>query len=173
MHSSYFILSMRTVYCLMFYRVFLHAPLIILILRKLPCEIISFHCLKARRFVRLIHVFFCCFFQEVEHINLKVLGQDNAIVQFKIKKQTPLKKLMTAYCERVVSFSNLDSLMNHVEQPLFLSSCVFSQGLAIATVRFRFDGQAINETDTPSSLEMEEGDTIEVYQQQTGGRAHS
>ncbi|KAK7583716.1 hypothetical protein V9T40_004679 [Parthenolecanium corni] len=81
--------------------------------------------------------------KEVEHINLKVLGQDNAIVQFKIKKQTPLKKLMNAYCDRV--------------------------GLAMATVRFRFDGQAINETDTPSTLEMEEGDTIEVYQQQTGG----
>lgn len=37
-------------------------------------------------------------------------------------------------------------------------------------VRFRFDGQAINENDTPTSLEMEEGDTIEVYQQQTGGK---
>lgn len=36
-------------------------------------------------------------------------------------------------------------------------------------VRFRFDGSAINENDTPTSLEMEEGDTIEVYQQQTGG----
>lgn len=38
-----------------------------------------------------------------EHINLKVLGQDNAVVQFKIKKHTPLKKLMNAYCERTVS----------------------------------------------------------------------
>lgn len=35
--------------------------------------------------------------------------------------------------------------------------------------RFRFDGNPLNETDTPISLEMEEGDTIEVYQQQTGG----
>lgn len=43
------------------------------------------------------------------------------------------------------------------------------QGLAIAAVRFRFDGQPINELDTPTTLEMEEGDTIEVYQQQTGG----
>jgi small ubiquitin-related modifier len=40
----------------------------------------------------------------------------------------------------------------------------------MVTMRFRFDGQPINETDTPVSLEMEEGDTIEVYQQQTGGR---
>ncbi|XP_012256330.1 small ubiquitin-related modifier 3 [Athalia rosae] len=80
---------------------------------------------------------------ESEHINLKVLGQDSAVVQFKIKKHTPLRKLMTAYCDRV--------------------------GLAIAAVRFRFDGQPINEFDTPTSLEMEEADTIEVYQQQTGG----
>lgn len=42
----------------------------------------------------------------------------------------------------------------------------------MATVRFRFDGQAINENDTPLSLEMDEGDTIEVYQQQTGGFSH-
>nr|CAD7202370.1 unnamed protein product [Timema douglasi]CAD7406382.1 unnamed protein product [Timema cristinae]CAD7439013.1 unnamed protein product [Timema bartmani]CAD7459770.1 unnamed protein product [Timema tahoe] len=80
---------------------------------------------------------------ESEHINLKVLGQDNAVVQFKIKKHTPLRKLMNAYCDRV--------------------------GLAMQTMRFRFDGQPINESDTPVSLEMEEGDTIEVYQQQTGG----
>ncbi|CAI6357966.1 unnamed protein product [Macrosiphum euphorbiae] len=78
-----------------------------------------------------------------EHINLKVLGQDNAVVQFKIKKNTPLKKLMNAYCERT--------------------------GIAFETVRFRFDGQAIAVTDTPTTLEMEEGDTLEVYQQQTGG----
>ncbi|XP_030021176.1 small ubiquitin-related modifier 3 [Manduca sexta] len=80
---------------------------------------------------------------ESEHINLKVLGQDNAIVQFKIKKHTPLRKLMNAYCDRA--------------------------GLSMQVVRFRFDGQPINENDTPTSLEMEEGDTIEVYQQQTGG----
>lgn len=43
------------------------------------------------------------------------------------------------------------------------------QGISTQVVRFRFDGNAINETDTPNSLDMEEGDTIEVYQQQTGG----
>ncbi|XP_060521144.1 small ubiquitin-related modifier 3 [Cylas formicarius] len=80
---------------------------------------------------------------ETEHINLKVLGQDNAVVQFKIKRQTPLRKLMTAYCERA--------------------------GLSTNVVRFRFDGNPISEADTPTTLDMEEGDTIEVYQQQTGG----
>ena len=31
-----------------------------------------------------------------DHINLKVTGQ---VVQFKIKRHTPLSKLMKAYCE--------------------------------------------------------------------------
>lgn len=37
-----------------------------------------------------------------EHINLKVTGQDGSVVQFKIKRHTPLIKLMKAYCERQV-----------------------------------------------------------------------
>ncbi|CAI5679943.1 unnamed protein product [Oreochromis niloticus] len=78
-----------------------------------------------------------------EHINLKVAGQDGSVVQFKIKRHTPLSKLMEAYCER--------------------------QGLSMRQIRFRFDGQPINETDTPSQLEMEDEDTIDVFQQQTGG----
>lgn len=56
------------------------------------------------------------------------------------------------------------------KSPFVFVFCLFStQGLSMQVVRFRFDGQAINENDTPTSLEMEEGDTIEVYQQQTGG----
>lgn len=38
-----------------------------------------------------------------EHINLKVAGQDGSVVQFKIKRHTPLSKLMKAYCERQVT----------------------------------------------------------------------
>uniref|UniRef100_A0A9J7ZF71 Small ubiquitin-related modifier n=1 Tax=Cyprinus carpio carpio TaxID=630221 RepID=A0A9J7ZF71_CYPCA len=78
-----------------------------------------------------------------DHINLKVAGQDGSVVQFKIKRHTPLSKLMKAYCER--------------------------QGLTMRQIRFRFDGQPINETDTPAQLEMEDEDTIDVFQQQTGG----
>ncbi|XP_025234507.1 small ubiquitin-related modifier 3 isoform X5 [Theropithecus gelada] len=40
-------------------------------------------------------------------------------------------------------------------------------------IRFRFDGQPINETDTPAQLEMEDEDTIDVFQQQTGGAPES
>jgi len=81
--------------------------------------------------------------KEVEHINLKVLGQDGQMVHFKIKQHTSLKKLMSAYCAR--------------------------SKMVQSTVRFRFDGQPISESDTPRDLDMEDGDTIEVFQQQTGG----
>ncbi|XP_054942431.1 small ubiquitin-related modifier 3 isoform X1 [Physeter macrocephalus] len=63
---------------------------------------------------------------ENDHINLKVAGQDGSVVQFKIKRHTPLSKLMKAYCER--------------------------QGLSMRQIRFRFDGQPISETDTPAQV---------------------
>ncbi|XP_054942433.1 small ubiquitin-related modifier 3 isoform X3 [Physeter macrocephalus] len=43
------------------------------------------------------------------------------------------------------------------------------RGLSMRQIRFRFDGQPISETDTPAQLEMEDEDTIDVFQQQTGG----
>uniref|UniRef100_A0A8I3XDH5 Rad60/SUMO-like domain-containing protein n=1 Tax=Callithrix jacchus TaxID=9483 RepID=A0A8I3XDH5_CALJA len=43
---------------------------------------------------------------ENDHINLKVAGQDGSVVQFKIKRHTPLSKLMKAYCERVPKARN-------------------------------------------------------------------
>ena len=78
-----------------------------------------------------------------DHINLKVVGQDGSVVQFKTRRHTPLSKLMKAYCEW--------------------------HGLSLRQIRFRFDGQPINETDTPAQLELEDEDTIDVFQQQTGG----
>ena len=62
-----------------------------------------------------------------DHINLKVVGKDGSVVQFKIRRHTPISKLMKAYCER--------------------------QGLSMRQIRFRFDGQPINETDTPAQWE--------------------
>uniref|UniRef100_A0A2I3FSR9 Small ubiquitin-related modifier 2 n=1 Tax=Nomascus leucogenys TaxID=61853 RepID=A0A2I3FSR9_NOMLE len=67
-----------------------------------------------------------------DHINLKVAGQDGSVVQFKIKRHTPVSKLIKAYCER--------------------------QGLSMRQIRFRFDG-----------WKWRDEDTIDVFQQQTGG----
>lgn len=81
--------------------------------------------------------------EKAEQLNLKVIGQDGQVVQFKIKKTTPFRKLMHAYCDRMK--------------------------LTQSAIRFMFDGNRLRETDTPKSMDMEDEDTIEVYSQQSGG----
>ena len=78
-----------------------------------------------------------------DQLNLKVIGQDGQVIQFKIKPNTPFRKLIHAYCDR--------------------------QKLVAANMRFVFDGERVQEADTPGALEMEDGDTIEVFSHQTGG----
>ncbi|THX40580.1 hypothetical protein D6C86_06860 [Aureobasidium pullulans] len=77
-----------------------------------------------------------------EHLNIKVTDNNNE-VYFKIKRTTQLKKLMDAFCDR--------------------------QGKAPTSVRFLFDGQRVNPTDNPETLDMQDGDTLEVHQEQIGG----
>ncbi|VIO91593.1 Uncharacterized protein BM_BM13906 [Brugia malayi] len=42
-------------------------------------------------------------------------------------------------------------------------------GVDVGSLRFLFDGRRINDEDTPKTLEIEEDDIIEVYQEQVGG----
>ncbi|KAI9691776.1 MAG: hypothetical protein M1822_007848 [Bathelium mastoideum] len=77
-----------------------------------------------------------------EHLNIKVTDNNNEVF-FKIKRTTQLKKLMDAFCER--------------------------QGKRPDTVRFLFDGQRVNPSDNPESLDMQDGDTLEVHAEQIGG----
>ena len=79
-----------------------------------------------------------------EHINIRVVGQHGGEVYFKIKQLMPLKKLMSAYCDR--------------------------QGQALQAIRFVYDGNRISETDTPKSLGMEDNDVIDAMLAQTGGK---
>ena len=60
-----------------------------------------------------------------EHLNIKVTDSNNEVF-FKIKRTTQLKKLMDAFCDR--------------------------QGKMPATVRFLFDGERVNPTDTPDTV---------------------
>merc|ERR1712086_442084 len=69
------------------------------------------------------------------------MGDGNEIY-FKCKQTTPLQKLMHAYCNQ--------------------------QGVATNSVRFLFDGNRINETQTPAQLDMESGDVIDVMVEQQG-----
>lgn len=97
----------------------------------------------------------------VEHLNIKVTDNNNEVF-FKIKRSTQLNKLMNAFCER--------------------------QGKQLSTVRFLFDGTRVRPEDTPDTvrlpqttvpkhganiplnqLDMQDGDTLEVHQEQIGG----
>jgi len=79
-----------------------------------------------------------------EHCNIKVVSQDGASVQFKIKKKAPLRKLMTAYCDR--------------------------QGHPENSVIFLYDGRRIRQEDTPNDLGMEDDDNqLDVMMAQEGG----
>jgi len=80
--------------------------------------------------------------QQSEHLNIKVTDNNNEVF-FKIKRTTQLKKLMDAFCDR--------------------------QGKSPQSVRFLFDGQRVQPTDNPDSLDMQDGDTLEVHQEQIGG----
>merc|ERR1712091_282182 len=77
------------------------------------------------------------------HIQLKVKDQQGSEVQFKIKKSTPLRKLMDAYCSRL--------------------------GLTASQVRFMVDGERISADDTAEKLGLEDEDLIDVAMEQTGG----
>ncbi|KJE88408.1 ubiquitin [Capsaspora owczarzaki ATCC 30864] len=78
-----------------------------------------------------------------EHVNLKVSSSDGSEVNFKIKKTTKMSKLIDAYCQRV--------------------------GINPASVRFLFDGARINGDQTAADVGLEDGDNIDVMQEQTGG----
>ncbi|KAK6200006.1 ubiquitin-related domain-containing protein [Scheffersomyces amazonensis] len=76
------------------------------------------------------------------HINLKV-SDGSAEIFFKIKRSTPMKRLMEAFCKR--------------------------QGKSLDSLRFLIDGTRIYPDNTPDQLELEDGDTIEAHREQTGG----
>ncbi len=44
------------------------------------------------------------------------------------------------------------------------------RGVEVSALRFTWEGQRINPDDTPDKLEIQDGDQIDVFQEQTGGR---
>ena len=76
-------------------------------------------------------------------MNIVVKGQDGEEVHFKVKKTTPFKKIMDAYCTK--------------------------RGLSREYVRFMIDGVRIQDSDTPKMKEMEDGDQIDCMMEQEGG----
>lgn len=80
-------------------------------------------------------------------IAIKVKDTDGNSVDFKCKFTTPLNKLIVAYCQS--KERKPDSLRF-----------------------FTPDGKRITSGDTPLSLGMEDGDVIDVHEEQQGGTYH-
>ena len=78
-----------------------------------------------------------------ERLNLRVRDNAQNELHFAVKKTTRLVKLIEAWCER--------------------------HGISRVGKRFLVDGSVIHDEDTPESLEMEDGDIIEVFEEQVGG----
>ncbi|CCE63454.1 hypothetical protein TPHA_0E03650 [Tetrapisispora phaffii CBS 4417] len=76
------------------------------------------------------------------HINLKVSDGSSEIF-FKIKRTTPLKRLMEAFAKR--------------------------QGKEMDSLRFLYDGIRLQADQTPEDLDMEDNDIIEAHREQIGG----
>ena len=70
-------------------------------------------------------------------------SQSGAKTFFKIRPDTKLGKVFGAYAKR--------------------------RGVETTSLRFTWEGQRIHPDDTPAKLEIEEGDQIDVFQEQTGG----
>lgn len=80
-------------------------------------------------------------------------------MHFRVKFGTSMGKLKKSYAERTgVSVNSLRFLFGNVLnfRILFVKYVIF-------------DGRRINDEDTPKSLEMEQDDVIEVFQEQVGG----
>lgn len=58
-----------------------------------------------------------------EQLNLRVIGQDGEVIQFKIKSNTPFRKLMSVYCDRLKLVQNN---IRYVRADLDLIDCIKS-----------------------------------------------
>lgn len=79
-----------------------------------------------------------------EHINLKVEFPEGEFTNFKIKRVTKMEKLMKAFYAQ--------------------------KGLQPGSVRLLLDDRRIHPNDTAQTLNAEEGDVINVYSEQAGGK---
>lgn len=77
------------------------------------------------------------------HINLTIRDPQGEEVYFKVRKTTKMKKLFHAFCKRGNSDPN--------------------------TIRFFYQGDRINDDDTPEDLNLHEGAKIDAFVRQVAG----
>lgn len=112
--------------------------------------------------------------QPTEHLNIKVTDGNNEVF-FKIKRSTQLKKLMDAFCDRqgkdkkTVRFLFDGTRVNEVDSPDTVStSCYVANSFSDQDSQMLW---LVNQTLTQTTLQLDmaDGDTLEVHQEQIGG----
>ena len=78
-----------------------------------------------------------------ESLQVRVKDAHGLELIIRIKTSTKMERVMRAYCGR--------------------------SGRDIKTVRFRYDGERVEDEHTPETLQMEDGDLIDVFEEQVGG----
>ena len=78
-----------------------------------------------------------------DRINISVKDPQGEDIYFRVRRTTKMRKLFSAFCKR----SNVDP----------------------STMRFFFQGERIQEDETPESLGLKEGDKIESFVRQVAG----
>lgn len=110
-----------------------------------------------------------------EHLNIKVTDNNNEIF-FKIKRSTKLEKLMNAFCERQgkapssVRFLFEGSRVQPSDTPDTVRyPCPFSFPSEAPSLLLSLSQWLTQVFLSLSQLEMADGDTLEVHQEQVGG----
>uniref|UniRef100_A0A8C2NPX1 Rad60/SUMO-like domain-containing protein n=1 Tax=Capra hircus TaxID=9925 RepID=A0A8C2NPX1_CAPHI len=75
-----------------------------------------------------------------DHINLKLVGQVGSVVQFKIKRHTPLSKLMKAYCEQDADTINQLVYVGDVHKHTAFFKKLNGQWYVLIDIQCRWDG---------------------------------
>jgi small ubiquitin-related modifier len=78
-----------------------------------------------------------------EHINLTIKDPQGEETYFKVKRGTRMRKVFQAFCKRI----NIDP----------------------ETMRFFFQGERVNDDQTPNDLGLRDGDKLDAFVRQTAG----
>ena len=81
--------------------------------------------------------------QPSQTVNLTIKDPQGEEIYFKVKKSAKMKRLFSAFCKR----SNIDP----------------------STIRFFYQGERIDEEQTPDDLGLHDGDKIDAFIRQTAG----
>lgn len=82
-----------------------------------------------------------------KHVYLSIKNQHGEEMKFAVNRTKTFHKLLNVYCENM--------------------------SLEPTSVRFVFEGRRIGNNETPNDLEMNDGDQIDVMQEQLGGTGNS